>query len=135
VRDDDEFEGIDIHGPWGGVRIGSGGVRVGRHFGNGDESDEHRRARRRVRERLNFYRNVVYYVLLVGALALIDWATGGGWWVQWVAAILGAFLVLDFLTTFIAPALWGREVEERMVQRELTRRRGRIDVDPPDRDA
>ncbi len=25
----DEFEGIDINGPWGGIRIGSGGVRVG----------------------------------------------------------------------------------------------------------
>ena len=136
VRDDDEFEGIDIQGPWGGVRIGSGGVRVGRNFGASDESDEYRRARRRVRERLNFYRNLTYYIVFVGALALIDWATGGGWWVQWVAAILGAFVALDFLSTFVAPALWGRETEERMVRQEMERRRGSVHVqDPPDRDS
>ncbi len=130
--DDDDFAGIDIDGPWGGIRIGSGGVRVGRGYGS--EDDEYRRARRRVRQRLNFYRNVAYFAVIVGALALIDWATGGGWWVQWLAAIWGGFLALEFLSTFVAPALWGREAEERMVARELERRRGRVHVEPPPHD-
>jgi hypothetical protein len=82
---------------------------------------------------LNFFRNVSYYVVIVGALALIDWATGGGFWVQWLAAIWGAFLLFEFLGTFVAPVLWGRETEDRMVERAVQRRRGRVHVDPPPR--
>jgi len=130
AQDDDEFEGIDISGPWGGVRIGSGGVRVGRDFIH-DEDREARAARRRVRDQLNFFRHLTYFVVIVGALALIDWATGGGWWVQWVAAIWGGILALQFVSIFAAPALWGRDVEERMVAREMERRRGRVHVSQP----
>ncbi len=130
----DDFEGIDISGPWGGVRIGSGRMR-----GRGDFGDdpEYRAVRRRVRRRLDFYRHVATYVLIVGGLALIDWLSGGGWWVQWVAGIWGAILVLQFFSTFVSPLLWGREVEERMVRRELARRRGRVSVmpSPPPGDA
>ncbi len=130
MPDDDDFDGIDISGPWGGVRIGSGGRRYGGGVDNGDR--EYRRVRRRLRQRLDFFRNVVFYGVVVGGLALLDWATGGGWWVQWLAIIWGAILALQFFGTFIAPMLWGREVEERMVQRELERRRGRVNVMPPD---
>jgi fatty acid desaturase len=127
VDDGDEFEGIDINGPWGGVRIGSGRVR------DRDGGDvEVRRIRRRVRRRLDFYRHVATFAVVVGGLALLDWLTGGGWWVQWVAGIWGAILVLQFVGAFVSPALWGREVEERMVRRELERRRGRAAVMPRD---
>ncbi|MBF6599878.1 MAG: 2TM domain-containing protein [Dehalococcoidia bacterium] len=129
ARDNDDFEGIDIDGPWGGIRIGSGGVRMGRRFAADSDDADYRQARRRVRRRLNFYRNVGYYVAVVGILALIDWATGGGWWVQWLAAIWGGVLLLRFLTNFVAPSLWGREAEERMIQQEMNRQRGRVDVD------
>ena len=122
----DDFEGIDISGPWGGVRIGPGRTRGGDVGGDG----EYRAVRRRVRRRLDFYRHVATYVLIVGGLALIDWLTGGGWWVRWVAGIWGAILVLQFFSTFVSPLLWGREVEERMVRRELARRRGRVSVMP-----
>ena len=121
----DEFEGIDISGPWGGLRIGSGRIRNGGAF---DPDPEYRRIRRRVRRRLDFYRHVMTYVLITGGLALLDWLTGGGWWVQWLAGIWGAVLVLQLFSTFVSPSLWGREVEERMVRRELERRRGRISV-------
>jgi len=124
--DRDDFEGIDINGPWGGLRIGSGRLRS--EFG-GDP--EYRHVRRRIRRRLEFYRHVVTFAFVVGGLALLDWATGGGWWVQWVAAIWGALLALQLLNTFVAPSLWGRDVEERMVQREMERRRGRATVAPP----
>jgi hypothetical protein len=124
--DRDDFEGIDINGPWGGVRIGSGRLR--REF---DGDPEYRSIRRRVRRRLEFYRHVATFTVIVGGLTLLDWATGGGWWVQWVAAIWGALLSLQLINTFIAPPLWGRDAEERMVRRELERRRGRAAVTPP----
>jgi hypothetical protein len=124
----DDFDGIDISGPWGGVRIGS---RAGRRGGSGGNG-EYRRARRRVRQRLDFFRHVVTFAIVVGGLALLDWATGGGWWVQWVAMIWGGILALQLFSTFVSPALWGRDVEERMVQREMERRRGRVSVLPPD---
>lgn len=119
--DDDEFEGIDIDGPWGGIRIASGGIRIGRE--RWDEDAEVRAVRRQVRRRLDFFRHLTFFAVIIGGLALVDWLTGGGWWVQWVALIWGAFLVLQFVTTFLSPTLWGRDVEERMVQRELDRRR------------
>jgi hypothetical protein len=131
TRDHDEFEGIDISGPWGGVRIGSGGMRFG---GDWNEDDpELRQVRRRVRQRLEFFRQLAYFVVIVGGLALIDGATGGGWWVQWLAIIWGAFLAFQFLGTFAGPMLWGREAEQRMVEREMERRRGRVSVSSPPR--
>jgi hypothetical protein len=43
-------------------------------------------------------------------------------------------LVFQFLGTFVAPAIWGRDAEERMVRREVERQRGRVHVaDTPDR--
>jgi len=85
-----------------------------------DDPEVH--VRRRVRRKLRFYRDVTTFVVIVGALALIDWATPGGWWVQWVAIIWGGILALQFLRMFVAPTLWGLDVEERMVRRELERR-------------
>ena len=85
-----------------------------------DDPEVH--VRRRVRRKLKFYRDVTTFVVIVGALALIDWATPGGWWVQWVAIIWGGILALQFLRMFVAPTLWGLDVEERMVRRELKRR-------------
>jgi hypothetical protein len=127
-HDDDDFEGIDINGPWGGVRIGGG--RMGGRAGDADP--EYRAVRRRVHRRLEFYRHAAFYVFVVGGLALIDWASGGGWWVQWLAIIWGAFLAVQFFSNFVSPNLWGRDVEERMVRRELERRRGRVHVSHPD---
>ncbi len=126
VDDGDDFEGIDINGPWGGVRIGSGRPRS--EF---DGDPDYRRARRRVRRRLDFYRHAALYVFIVGGLAILDGLTGGDWWVQWLAAIWGGLLALQFFTTFIAPHLWGRDVEERMVRHELERNRGRVTVTKP----
>jgi len=130
--DRDDFDGIDISGPWGGVRIGSG-MRSNWDALDSDGDAEYRRIRRKVRRRLNFFRNTALFVFIVGGLALLDGITGGGWWVQWVAIIWGAFIGLEFFTTFIGPSFWGKEAEERMVRREMERRRGRASV-VPDRD-
>jgi hypothetical protein len=129
----DDFEGIDISGPWGGVRIGSGPHR-GWEDMDSEGDAEYRRIRRRVRHRLDFLRHLALYAFIIGGLAFIDWATGGGWWVQYVALPWGAIIALQFFTTFISPSLWGREVEERMVRREMEKRRGRVTVIPDDDD-
>lgn len=125
--DGDEFEGIDINGPWGGLRIGSGRYRD-RDGGDG----EIRRIRQRVRQRLDFYRHIVTFAIVVGGLALLNWFTSDYWWVAWVAGIWGGLLLLQFIGAFVSPMLWGREVEERMVRREVERRRGRVNVMPSD---
>jgi hypothetical protein len=98
-----------------------------------DDDDVEVHVRRRIRRKLRFYRDVTFFVVVVGALALIDLGTGGGWWVQWVAIIWGGILGLQFLTTFVTPALWGRDVEERMVEREMERRGLGPPSDPSER--
>ncbi len=85
-----------------------------------EDAHDEREIRRRIRRRLQLTREIGTYVLVVGLLTLIDWATGGGWWVQWVALIWGAFLAFRLLGE-IGASLWGREAEDRMVQRELDR--------------
>ena len=83
------------------------------HVGLGEWDDDVgvRAVRHRVRQKLRFYRSVAYFVVIVGALAIIDWATGPGWWVQSVAAIWGGILFLRSLNAFVAPNLWGPEAE------------------------
>jgi hypothetical protein len=99
-----------------------------------DGDAEYRRIRRSVRNKLDFYRHAALYGLVVGFLLVLDALFGDGWWVQWVAGIWGIFIVLQFFTTFISPNVWGKDVEERMVRREMARRRGRAAIvnDPPE---
>ena len=92
------------------------------------QSADYWAVRRRVRRRLRFVRHLFTYVVLTGLFVLLDWRTGGAGnginWSQWVAIIWGIFLGWEFISTFLAPALWGREMEERLIQRELRRQRG-----------
>ena len=92
------------------------------------QSAEYWSVRRRVRRRLRFIRHLFTYVVLVGLFVLLDWRSGGAGsgvnWSQWVAIIWGIFLGWEFVSTFLAPVLWGREMEERLIQRELRRQRG-----------
>ena len=129
-RDD---EGFEINFPFGRFYAGGRGFRFA-----GDEEDviemdetssgDYWEVRRSVRKRLRFLRHAFTYVALNGFFVLIDWLSGGGGsgvnWAQWVALIWGVFLAWEFAGTFVAPNLWGREMEERLIQRELRRRRG-----------
>lgn len=141
-RDDrgDEFEGIDISGPWGGVRIGSGRGRSWVEDDMAYDDDvtgdpEYRRVRRRVRRQLDFLRHLTMFAFVMGTILVIDLIAREGWpphrWVGIVALIWGAVLALQFFANFVSPNLWGREVEERMVRREIERRRGRVHVSRP----
>ena len=126
-------EGVEIDLPFFRFYAGGRGVR----FGMGDDeevidmemndSGEYSAVRRRVRARLRFFRHAFTYVSLNGVFVLLDWWTGGAGtginWSQWVALIWGVLLAWEFVSNFIAPSLWGREMEERLIQRELRRRR------------
>ncbi len=120
-EDDEPFEGVDIDSPVGRIRLGRGHGRRFR-FRAGTADDAYSAARRRVRRRLRFYRDLTTYVIVNLVLLAFDALTGGGFWVQWVAGIWGAFLLFDFLSAFVFPNLWGMEAERRMIERELKRR-------------
>lgn len=132
-RDD---EGVDIELPFLRFYAGARGV----HIGVGDDGEEgidmasfdddveYRAVRRTVRRRLRFFRHAFTFLVLNGLFVLLDWSTGGAGsgvnWAQWVALIWGIFLAWEFVSNFLGPALWGREAEERLIQRELRRRHG-----------
>ncbi len=127
-----DFEGVEVELPFFHVRMGGSGVHVG-GTEDGEESttmdtfEEEHRVRKRVRARLRFLRHLFNYVALNGLFVRLDWSTGGSGnginWAQWVALIWGVFLAWEFVSAFVAPALWGRDVEERWVEHELRRRR------------
>lgn len=111
------------------------------HFGSDDDEQDaidmertdmadYWSVRKRVRRRLRFFRHAFTFVALNGLFVLLDWWTGGEGsginWSQWVALIWGIVLAWEFISTFVAPYLWGREMEERLIRRELRRRRGGI---------
>src|SRR3972149_10017653 len=131
---DDEI--VDIDFPFFHVHVGGRGRRRSR-LGNDDEevidmerneSDEYWAVRRRVRARLRFFRHLFTYVSLNSIFVLLDWWTGGpgtrGHWAPWVALIRGIFLGWEVVSNFVAPYLWGREAEERLIERDLRGRRG-----------
>ncbi len=92
-----------------------------------DDYDEYRAVKRRVRSRLRFARHLFTFLALNGLFVLLDWSTGGEGggvnWAQWVALVWGVFLAWEFVSNFVGPALWGRDMEERLIERELRRRR------------
>lgn len=126
-------ERVEVDLPFIHVYVSEDGVRIGSNDDEGvidmelDDSGEYRSVRRAVRKRLRFFRHAVTYLALNGLFVLLDWSTGGSGvginWAQWVALIWGVFLTWEFLSNFIGPNLWGREAEERLVERELRRRR------------
>ncbi len=129
----DEIVEIDL--PFFHLHVSDRGVRIGTE-GNDeevidmemDDTGEYWAVRRRVRARLRFFRHAFTFLVVNGFFVLIDWATGGAGsgvnWAQWVALVWGAFLAWEFISKFVTPNLWGREAEERLIQRELRRRKG-----------
>jgi hypothetical protein len=90
-----------------------------------DEDDDYRRARRRVRAKLAFYRHLATYAAVVVSLMVLDALAGGGLsWSLWVAGIWGAFVIWQGFSTFVFPTFWSRETEERMIEAELRKQRG-----------
>jgi ABC-type multidrug transport system fused ATPase/permease subunit len=119
IQDDEGFEGVEFDTPVGTFREGRGG---GYRWAEG--GDEFRSIRRKVRKRMAFFRMLLTFAWVLAILALVDWVTGGGWWVQWVALIVGVLVALRFLSIFVFDSLIGREAERRMIERELRKREG-----------
>jgi len=120
IQDDEGFEGVEFDTPVGTFRAGRGG---GYRWAEG--GDEFRSVRRKVRRRMAFFRMLLTFAWVLALLALIDWATGGGWWVQWAALIGGVLVLLRFFSIFVFDSLIGREAERRMIESELRKRESR----------
>ena len=123
MEDDEGFEGVEFHTPVGSFRAGRGGS--GWSEAGAEFNDEYRRARRRVRRVLGFYRHLVTFVsvnLVILAFDLIF--DPDEFFVQWVALIWGVILALHFLNVFAFDAILGKEAEKRMIERELRKRQG-----------
>ncbi len=118
--DDEGFEGVEFNTPVGSFRAGRG------FGGPGDEADEeYRRARRRVRKVMGFYRHISTFATVILVLLAIDILDGtDAFFVQWVALIWGIILALHFLNVFVFDSVLGREAEKRMIERELRKGRG-----------
>jgi hypothetical protein len=122
IQDDEGFEGVEFDTPVGSFRAGRGGRASGP---NDEVGEDYRRARKRVRRLMAFYRHLSTYITVILLLLLLDIVTGPeDFWVHWVAAIWGAILLIHFLNVFAFDQLLGREAEKRMIERELQRRRG-----------
>ena len=121
IQDDEGFEGVEFDTPVGTFRAGRGG---GYRWSEGDDR-EFRSIRRKVRKRMAFFRMLLTFAWVLAFLALVDWVTGGDWWVQWVALIVGVLVVLRFLSIFVFDSLIGREAERRMIESELRKRESR----------
>jgi len=62
------------------------------------------------RRKMKFYRNLVSYIIVIGALFLINSLTAGPWWFQWPALGWGIGLVFHLKAIFIPAARdlkWG----------------------------
>src|SRR3972149_6885444 len=111
IEDDEGFEGVEFNTPVGSFRAGRGG-RGGWHDGPDVEDDDYRRARKRVRRIMAFYRHLTTYITVILLLLFLDIITGP------------KDFLMHFLNVFAFEHLLGRDAERRMIERELARRRG-----------
>ena len=121
-ENDEDFEGVELNTPVGSFRAGRGG---GWSRAEDEASEDYRRAKRRVRRVMSFYRHLTTAISVLLMLLIFDIITGvEGWWVHWVAIVWGIVLLIHFLNVFVFDALLGREAEKRMIERELGKRQG-----------
>lgn len=88
--------------------------------------DDHETDERYVREEVRrFKQHLLTYLVVVGAMFLINFVTGGFWhgnfWFFWVAFFWG--IAIAFQAARLFGDDFGREWEDRMVDRILSRRR------------
>jgi 2TM domain/5-bromo-4-chloroindolyl phosphate hydrolysis protein len=98
--------------------------------GAGDRAetlDPEERARRRAKQLRDFYANLGSYVVVIAFLAIIDAATGGGWWFYWPALGWGIGVVLHAWSVFGPEAVF----DDRWVDRKTRELVG--ERDPGDR--
>lgn len=83
------------------------------------------RARQRVRRLRDFYMHLAIYVVVMGGLALLNWAIWPNfWWVIFPAIGWGIGLVAHGVSVFFEDSLFGREWEERKTRELIEREAG-----------
>jgi 2TM domain len=83
-------------------------------------------ARRRVAAMQGFYTHLGIYVAVIALLAVIDFMTGEGWWVQWPLFGWGIGVFFHGIGVFGWPftmRLFSRDWEERKIQ-EIVKKMG-----------
>lgn len=86
-------------------------------------ADLARRAKRRVGMKLGFMAHLLVYLLVNGALVLINAAHGGDRWAQWPLFGWGIGLAIHGIVTFIG--LQGDGLRERLLAEEIERLKAR----------
>lgn len=93
---------------------------------------EGRKKERRRRERQRFGGKLATYAVVNAFLAILDYMTGGGWWVQWPLLIWGFLLVLQLVSLVHPASVEKRDNRaERRYQQKLARdarRRAKADA-------
>ncbi len=83
-----------------------------------NENDRYEAARKRVKQIKEFYSHLASYVVVIGALALIDVLDGRFDWFWWAAIPWGIGLAIHAFTVWGENGIFGQEWEERKM-REL----------------
>jgi hypothetical protein len=77
-------------------------------------------AKRRVAAMKGFYVHLAVFALVLAGLLIVDWATGGEWWVHWVAVGWGIGVVAHAIAVFgrasRAIAEWERRQLRQLMQ-------------------
>jgi hypothetical protein len=78
-----------------------------------------RRAKQRVAELRGFYTHFAIFVLVIAGLALLNWATGDDWWVQWVILGWGIGVIAHGLAVFATTPKFVSRWEKRKLRAYL----------------
>lgn len=83
-----------------------------------EAEDRRRRAHKRTKRKMRFWRHLITYVIVMAGLGVIDWFAGPGWWVYIPASVWGIVLAMHGVRTFLTGrdgamqrALYRRELE------------------------
>ena len=88
----------------------------------GTESSEGARLRLRAKQKADFYRHLVSFLVVGSVLAALDLLTSpGDLWFHWPMGIWAVGLVLHFADVFVMGE--GTGLEERILRHEMERRR------------
>ena len=88
------------------------------------EKDKYEKAKKIVKEKMDFLRHLVIYCVVMAILAIINNATtpGGYQWWLWPAGGWGIGVFINFLSAFIFRGGGLKRLEERLTQKELEKR-------------
>ena len=78
-----------------------------------------RRAKQRVAELRGFYTHFAIFMLVTAGLAVLNWATGDDWWVQWVIFGWGIGVIAHGMAVFATTPKFVSRWEKRKLRAYL----------------